>query len=103
MAGPPMSNCDGQGRAEAPQADQQITARTAPLSFQGYQRVTSESSSGLRLHVEQQIDEQPTLSPPQLTPLCRAFERTTGWQLRLEQAPMAPGEVWSTPIDAHGQ
>jgi serine phosphatase RsbU (regulator of sigma subunit) len=53
----------------------------------------------LRLHVEERIDEQPTQSAAELTPLLRAFEQATGWQLRYEPSPAGLGEVWSTTID----
>jgi phosphoserine phosphatase RsbU/P len=61
--------------------------------------VTKKSSAQLRLHVEELPDEQPALDTPQLAALCRAFEQATGWSLRYERGPSAPGEAWSTTID----
>src|SRR5437867_4231171 len=65
--------------------------------------VTSDFTSRLKLHVEEQIEQPPALPDAQIAPLAVAFERATGWELRLEQAPVAPGEVWSTPIDGGGE
>lgn len=64
--------------------------------------MTNHSPAPLRLFVEELPDEQPGLDLPQLSALCRAFEQTTGWQLRCEQAPAGPGEVWSAAIPACG-
>jgi phosphoserine phosphatase RsbU/P len=72
-------------------------------SFPGCRLVSSKSSSQLRLHVEQHPDEQLSAAPPKLGPLCDAFQRATGWELRHEQSPGGLGEVWSTTIDGCGQ
>ena len=95
----PMESTDGQGRIDG--------ARRHGLKFShGYSshkarpRVTN---SGLRLHVEEQIDEPLALSIAQLGPLLGAFEQATGWELRYEQSPAGLGEVWSTTVDGCGQ
>jgi phosphoserine phosphatase RsbU/P len=55
------------------------------------------------LHVGERSDEASALSIPQFAPLCSAFERATGWQLRLENSPAGIGEAWSTTIDNCGR
>jgi len=65
--------------------------------------VTSHQATPLRLHVEEHPDEQLSSSIPQIAPLCSAFEKATGWELRYEQSPAGLGEAWSTTIEAHGQ
>jgi phosphoserine phosphatase RsbU/P len=65
--------------------------------------VTKKTATQLRLHVEQHPDEQPVLPITQLGSLPSAFEQATGWQLRLEQRPSGPGEVWSTTIQSYGR
>ncbi len=55
----------------------------------------------LKLHVEELPAGAPSLAHgdlPQLAPLCRAFERATGWQLRCQQSAGELGEAWSAPI-----
>jgi serine phosphatase RsbU (regulator of sigma subunit) len=53
--------------------------------------------------VEELPHEPAALELPQLAALARAFRQATGWQLRCEQGPAVPGEVWSAPIEAFGQ
>src|SRR5439155_23138016 len=65
--------------------------------------VTSNQATPLRLHVEEHPDERLSFIAPQIAPLCSAFEKATGWQLRYEQSPAGLGEAWSTTIDGHGQ
>ena len=65
--------------------------------------MTSNQATPLRLHVEEHPDEQLACIIPQIAPLCSAFEKATGWQLRCEQSPAGLGEAWSTTIEAHGQ
>jgi serine phosphatase RsbU (regulator of sigma subunit) len=65
--------------------------------------VTSNQATSLRLHVEEHPDEQLASTIPQIAPLCSAFEKATGWQLRYEQSPAGPGEAWSATIETHGQ
>ena len=63
--------------------------------------MANKSSAHLKLHVEELPAPAPTLAGgelPQLVPLCRAFERATGWQLRCAQFPGELGEAWSAPI-----
>jgi serine phosphatase RsbU (regulator of sigma subunit) len=57
----------------------------------------------LRLFVEELPDQPAALEPPQLATLARTFEHATGWQLRCEHGPAAPGEVWSATIDTFGR
>jgi serine phosphatase RsbU (regulator of sigma subunit) len=52
--------------------------------------------------VEELPDEPAALELTQLAVLARAFRQATGWQLRCEQGPAVPGEVWSAPIEAFG-
>lgn len=61
--------------------------------------MTSDFTSRLKLHVEEQIEPPPALPEADIAPLAAAFERATGWELRVEQTPCAPGDVWSTTID----
>ena len=65
--------------------------------------MTSHQATPLRLHVEEHPDEQFSSAIPQIAPLCSAFEKATGWELRFEQSPAGLGEAWSTTIEAHGQ
>jgi phosphoserine phosphatase RsbU/P len=65
--------------------------------------VTSKSSSKLRLHVEDQAAPRPTPADGPLASLRDAFERATGWELRLEQTPSGFGEAWSTTVESIGQ
>jgi GAF domain-containing protein len=64
--------------------------------------VTQPSPASLRLFVEELPDEPNALALPQLAALTRAFEQSTGWRLRREHGPAAPGEVWSMAIDSFG-
>jgi hypothetical protein len=52
--------------------------------------------------VEEIPEEPAALALPQLASLVRAFEQSTGWRLRREHGPGAPGEVWSMAIDSFG-
>src|SRR2546427_2094462 len=65
--------------------------------------VTSNQATPLRLHIEEHPDQQLSCVIPQIAPLCSAFEKATGWQLRYEQSPAGLGEVWSTTIEGNGQ
>ena len=65
--------------------------------------MTSHQATPLRLHIEEVPDEQLACAIPQIAPLCAAFEKATGWQLRYEQSPAGHGEAWSTVIESHGQ
>lgn len=65
--------------------------------------MTQPSPAALRLFVEELPDQPAALEPPQLATLARAFEQATGWQLRCEHGPAAPGEVWSTTVATFGQ
>jgi phosphoserine phosphatase RsbU/P len=65
--------------------------------------VTSNQATPLRLHVEEHPDQQLGCTIPQIGPLCSAFEKATGWQLRYEQSPAGLGEAWSATIEAHGR
>jgi sigma-B regulation protein RsbU (phosphoserine phosphatase) len=65
--------------------------------------VTKKTTTQLRLHVEQHPDEQAPLPISELAPLTHAFEQATRWQLRYEQRPAGPGEVWSTTIEGGDQ
>ena len=69
--------------------------------------MTSESTSGLRLHIEDHCEQEPSLGEATFGPIGRAFEQATGWQLRLEQTPRdrarpgpQPLKGWSDPRDA---
>jgi len=66
-------------------------------------QASSNQATPLRLHVEEHPDEQLACIIPQIAPLCSAFEKATGWQLRYEQSPAGLGEAWSTTIETHGQ
>jgi serine phosphatase RsbU (regulator of sigma subunit) len=64
--------------------------------------VTNKSSAHLKLHVEEPLADGPTLPEteiPQLAALCRAFERSTGWQIRYQSVGGEMGEVWSAPVN----
>ena len=68
--------------------------------------VTKKSTAHLKLHVEELPPGAPSLdSPdvPQLATMCRAFEQTTGWQLRHEVTQSGLGEAWSAPISGGGR
>ena len=68
--------------------------------------VTKKSAAHLRLHVENPPADEPNLAAagfPQLAALSRAFERTTGWQLRHQASPGGMGEAWSAPIEGGGR
>ncbi|MCI0360107.1 MAG: SpoIIE family protein phosphatase [Planctomycetaceae bacterium] len=68
--------------------------------------MTKKSVAHLKLHVEDLPPGAPTLADadlPQLAALCRAFEQTTGWQLRHELAQGGLGESWSAPIAGGGR
>jgi phosphoserine phosphatase RsbU/P len=68
--------------------------------------VTKKSVAHLKLHVEDLPPGAPTLAEaevPQLAVLCRAFEQTTGWQLRHELTQAGLGEAWSAPISGGGR
>src|SRR4030095_5808898 len=59
-----------------------------------------------KLHAEDLPPGAPTLAEaevPQVAVLCRAFEQTTGWQLRHELAQGGLGEAWSAPIAGGGR
>jgi hypothetical protein len=64
--------------------------------------VTHSSPASLRLFVEELPDEPAAIELTQLSALARAFRQATGWQLRCEQGPAVPGEVWSAPIETFG-
>src|SRR5262245_591018 len=66
-------------------------------------KLPSVTNSGLRLHVEEQIDEPLALGVSQLGPLLSAFEQATGWELRYEQSNTSLGEVWSATVVGCGQ
>jgi serine phosphatase RsbU (regulator of sigma subunit) len=80
-----------------------LPGTAASLLQRPAESVTSKSKTQLRLHVEQHPDDQALLPIAPLAPLVAAFERATGWQLRLEQTPAGLGETWSTTIDSCGQ
>jgi serine phosphatase RsbU (regulator of sigma subunit) len=68
--------------------------------------VTKKTAAHLKLHVEELPAGAPQLAEaevPQLATLCRAFEQTTGWQLRHEQTLGSLGEAWSAPIQGGGR
>jgi phosphoserine phosphatase RsbU/P len=65
--------------------------------------VTRESSTALRLHVEELPDEPPSLPSALLSPLTGALVQVTGWHLAIEQSPAALGEFWSMAIGDHDQ
>jgi hypothetical protein len=68
--------------------------------------VTKKTAAHLKLHVEELPSGAPQLAEaevPQLATLCRAFEQTTGWQLRHELALGSLGEAWSAPIHGGGR
>ncbi len=75
-----------------------------PLAFRDL--VTKKTAAHLKLHVEDLPPSPPELAEgevPQLAALCRAFEQTTGWQLRHELAQSGLGETWSAPIQGGGR
>src|SRR5437899_11930415 len=92
-----MSSGSGHGRTDG---EQPILTSTDGSSYLWAVRVTSESTSGLRLHVAEQIEPPPTVADSQLAPLLLAFEKAVGWQLRFEQNPVGIGEAWSTPVES---
>jgi serine phosphatase RsbU (regulator of sigma subunit) len=61
------------------------------------------TNPGLRLHVEEQVDEPLALAISQLEPLLGAFEQATGWEMRYEQSALCGSEVWSASVDGCGQ
>ena len=68
--------------------------------------MTKKTAAHLKLHVEDLPPSAPTLAEeelPEFGALCRAFEQTTGWQLRHESAQSGLGESWSAPIHGGGR
>jgi serine phosphatase RsbU (regulator of sigma subunit) len=67
--------------------------------------VTKKTVAHLKLHVEDAPPSPPELAQGDvpLDSLCRAFEQTTGWQLRHESGLACLGESWSAPIQGGGR
>ena len=78
----------------------------ARCPFGLFNPVTKKTAAHLKLHVEDLPPTPPELAEgevPQFAVLCRAFEQSTGWQIRHETALACLGESWSAPIQGGGR